>query len=215
MRELDHKEGWALENWCFWIVVLEKTLESPCKEIKPVNPKGNQPWIFIGRTNAKAKPPILWPRDVKSWLTEKGPDSGRDWGQEQEATEDEAVEWHHQLNGHECEQTLGDGEGQGSLTCCSSWGCKESDTTEWLNNYSGDSLTFPNFRSKIPKKAESLKIQPGLKSAYCLTFLWIPNKSSLLANLLAQWMPSGSAVLGVFLKIIWLLKIIAKCSIFI
>ena len=131
MWELGHKEGWELKNWCIQIVVLEKAFESPLdsKGIKPVHPKGDQPWIFIGRTNAKAKPPILWPRDVKSWLTEKGPDSGRDWGQEQEATEDEAVEWHHQLNGHECEQTLGDGEGQGSLTCCSSWCCKELDTT--------------------------------------------------------------------------------------
>ena len=199
-------------------MVLEKTLESHlyCKEIKPVHPRGNQSWIFIGRTDVEAEAPVLWPPDAKSWLIIKDPNSGKDWMQEEKGTpEDEMNGWHLWLTGNEFEQALRDGEGQGSLMCCSSRGCKESDTTEWLNSYSGDSLTFPNFRSKIPKKAESLKIQPGLKSAYCLTFLWIPNKSSLLANLLAQWMPSGSAVLGVFLKIIWLLKIIVKCSIFI
>ena len=119
---------------CFWIVVLEKTLESPLdsKEIKPVNPKGNQPWIFIGRTDAEA--PILWPFDVKSQLIGKEPDDGKDWRQEEKrTTEDEMVGWHHQLNGHEFEQALGVGDGQGSLECCSPWGHKESDTTEWLN----------------------------------------------------------------------------------
>ena len=128
MRELDHKEGWALENWCFWIAVLEKTLESPCKEIKPVNPKGNQPGIIIGRTDAEAEVPILWPPDAKSWLTGKDPDARIDWRQEKWATEDKMAGWHHQLNGHEFEQTLGDSEGQGSLACCSPWGHKESDT---------------------------------------------------------------------------------------
>ena len=93
MWELDHKEGWAPKNWCFRIVMLEKTLESPlnCKEIKPVNPKGNQPWIFIGRTDAEAAAPILWPPDSKSWLIRKDPDAGKDWGQEKEAAEDEMV----------------------------------------------------------------------------------------------------------------------------
>ena len=114
MWALDHKEGWVSKNWCFWTVVLKKTLESPldCKEIKPVNPKGNQPWIFIGRTDAEAEAPILWPLKAKSWLIGKDPDSGKDWGQEEKgATEDEVVGWHHQVNGHESEQTPGDSEG--------------------------------------------------------------------------------------------------------
>ena len=104
--ELDHKEGWALKNWCFEIEVLEKTLESPlnCKEIKLVNPKGNQPWIFIGKTAAEAKAPILWPPDVKNWLNGKDPDSGKDWWWKKKGmTEDEIVEWHHWLDGHEFE----------------------------------------------------------------------------------------------------------------
>ena len=135
MWELDHKEGWAPKNWCFWTVVLEKTLESPldCMEIKPVNPKGNQSWIFIGRPDAEA--PILWPPDAKNWLIRKGPDAGKDWRQEEKGmTEDEMVGWHHWLNGHEFEQALGDGEGQVSLTCCSPQGHKESNTTERLNS---------------------------------------------------------------------------------
>ena len=110
--------------------MLEKTLESPLdsKEIKPVNPKGNQPWIVIGRTDAEA--PILWPPDVKSQLIGKDPDAEKDWSQEEKGTtEDEMVGWHHRLNGHEFEQTLGDSEGQESLVCCSPWGRKESDTT--------------------------------------------------------------------------------------
>ena len=118
MWELDHKKRWALKNGCFLTVVLEETLESPlvCKEIKPISPKGNQPWLFIGRTDAKAEAPILLPPDVKSWLLGKDPDTGKDWVQEEKGTtEDEMVEWHHWLNWHECEQTLGDNEGQGSL----------------------------------------------------------------------------------------------------
>ena len=106
MWELDHKEGWALKNWCFWIVVLEKTLEIPLdrKEIQPVNPKGNQPWIFIERTDAEAEAPILWPSDLKSWLTEKDPGPGKDWRRKEKGTtEDEMVGWHHWLNGHEFE----------------------------------------------------------------------------------------------------------------
>ena len=137
MWELDHKEGWALKNWCFQIVVVEKTLKSPldCKEIQPVNPKGNQSWILIGRTDAEAKVPILWPCDTKSQLIGKDPDAGKDWGQEEKrVTEDEMVGWHYQLNGHESEQTPGDSEGQGSLACFSQWGHKESDMTEQLNN---------------------------------------------------------------------------------
>ena len=136
MWELDYKESWALKNWCFWTVVLEKTLESPLdsKEIKLVNPKGNQSWIFIGRTDAEAETPVLWPPDGKNWLIRKDPDAGKDWRQEEKGmTEDEMVGWHHQLNGHEFEQALGVGDGQGSLACCSPWRCKGSDRTEWLN----------------------------------------------------------------------------------
>ena len=106
MWELDHKEGWAPKNWCFWTVVLEKRLESPldCKEIKPVHPKGNQSWIFTGRTDAEAEAPILWPPDAKNWLIGKDPDAGKDWRQEKRwTTEDELVGWHHQLDGHEFE----------------------------------------------------------------------------------------------------------------
>ena len=134
MWEMDHKESWVLKNWCFWTVVLKKTLESPldCKEIKPVNPKGNQSWIFIGRTDAEA--PILWPPDVKNWLIRKDPDAGKDGRQEKKGTtEDEMAGWHHWLNGHEFEQALGVGDGQGSLAFCSPWGCKESEMTERLN----------------------------------------------------------------------------------
>ena len=136
MWELNHKEGWALKDWCFWIVVLEKTLESllDCKEIKPVYPKGNQPWIFIGKIDGETETPILGLPDVKSRLTGKDPDAGKDWGQEEKGlTEDEMVGWHHQPNGHKSEHTPGDGDGQGGLVCCNSWGHKESDTTEWLN----------------------------------------------------------------------------------
>ena len=123
-------------NWCFWTMVLKKTLESPldCKEIQPVHPKEDQSWVFIGRTDAEAETPVLWPPHVKSWLIRKNPDAGRDWGQEEKGTtEGEMVGWHHWLDGHGFEQTPGVGDGQGGLECCDSWGRKESDTTEWLN----------------------------------------------------------------------------------
>ena len=136
MWELDYKESWALKNWCFWTVVLEKTLVNPldCKEIQLEHPKGDQCWVFFGRTDAKAETPIRWPPHAKSWLIGKDFDAGRDWGQEEKGTtEDEMVGWHHWLNGHEFEQVSGVGNGQGSLVCCRTWGHKESDTTEWLN----------------------------------------------------------------------------------
>ena len=132
----DCEESWMPKNWCFWTVVLEKTLASPldCKEIQPVHSEGDQSWVFIGRTDAEAETLILWPPDAKSWLIWKDPDAGRDWGQEEKGTtEDEMAGWHHQLDGHEFEWTPGVGDGQGGLACCDSWGRKESDTTEWLN----------------------------------------------------------------------------------
>ena len=127
---------WAPNNWCFWTVVLEKTLESPldCKEIQPVHPKGDQSWMFIGGTDAEAETPIFWPPYAKSWLIGKDPDAEGDWGQEEKGTtEDEMAGWHHGLNGHGFEWTPGVGDGQGGLVCCDSWGRKESDTTEQLN----------------------------------------------------------------------------------
>ena len=126
-------EGWRID--AFWTVVLEKTLESPlyCKEIQPVNPKGNQSCVFTGRTDAEAEAPILWPSDAKNWLIGKDPDAGKDWRWEEKGkTEDEMVGRHHWLDGHEFEWAPGVGDGQGSLACCGSWGHKESDTTEWL-----------------------------------------------------------------------------------
>ena len=136
MWELDYKESWAPKNWCFWIVVLEKTLESPldCKEIQPVHPKGDQSWVFIGRTDAEAETPILRPPDVKNWLIGKDPNAGKDWRWEEKGmTEDEMAGWHHWLNRHEFEQALGVGDRQGGLASCGSWDQKESDKTEWLN----------------------------------------------------------------------------------
>ena len=123
-------------KWCLWTVVLEKTVESPldCKEIQPVHPKGNQSWIFIGRTDAEAGTPILWSPDAMNWLIWKDPDAGKDWRQEEKGkTEDEMVGWHHTLDGHEFEQALGVDDEQGSLACCSPWGHEESDSAEWLN----------------------------------------------------------------------------------
>ena len=144
MLYLDYKESWVLKNWCFWTVVLEKILESflDCKEIKPVNPKGNQSWVFTGRSDTEAEAPILWPHDVKSWLTGKDSDAGKDWGQkEKQVAEDEMVGWHLLFNRHELGQTLGDGEGQRSLACCSPWGCEESDTTWWVSNNNNQTST--------------------------------------------------------------------------
>ena len=125
MCELDYKETWAPKNWCFWTVVLEKTLESPldCKEIQPVHPKGDQSRVFIGRTDVEAETPMLWPPDAESWLICKDPDAGKDWGQEEKGTtENEIVGWHHRLDGHGFGWTPGVGDGQGGLACCGSWG---------------------------------------------------------------------------------------------
>ena len=132
MCELDHKEGWGPKNWCLQIVVLEKTFMSPLdnEEIKPVNLKGNQSWIFTGRTDTEAEAPVIWPPDTSTQLIGKDPDAGKDGRQEEKgSTEDEIVGWHHWLNGHKCEQAPRDKEGQRSLVCCSWWGWKESDMT--------------------------------------------------------------------------------------
>ena len=129
-------ESWVLKNWCFWTVMLEKTLEShlDCKEIQPAHPKGDQSWVFIGRTDVEVETPVLWPPDVKSWLIWKDPDGGKDGGKEEKGTtEDEIAGWHHQLKGNKFGWTLGVGDGQRALACCGSWGCKESDMTEQLN----------------------------------------------------------------------------------
>ena len=191
MWELDYKESWAPKNWCFWTVVLEKTLESPLdsKEIQPVHPKGDQSWVFIGRTDAEAETPILWPPNVKSWLIEKDPDAGKDWGQEEKGTtEDEMVGWHHQFNGHGFGWTPGFVDGQGGLACCDSWGSKESDMTERLNwtklgHYTPKwlsytvilvyirSLLIPNFQS-IHFSPTSLLVNTRLFSISRIHFLF-------------------------------------------
>ena len=136
MWELDCEESWAPKNWCFWTVVLEKTLESPldCKEIQLVHPKADQSWVIIDGTDVEAETPILWPPDAKTWLIWEDPEAGKYWGQEEKGmTEDEMVRWHHRVSGHGFGWTLGVGDGQGGLACCSSWGCKELDTTERVN----------------------------------------------------------------------------------
>ena len=183
MRKLNHKESRARKNWCFWTVVLQKTREShlDSKEIKTVNPKGNQSWIFIGRAEAEA--PILWPPDAKNWLIRKDPDAGKDWRQEM-------VGWHHWLNGHEFEQAPGVGDGQGSLGCCSPWGCKELGTTEQLNwielNWIFWCYHFSVFVAKTPAYPGSL-LAPSAQSLsylrYCVPGLSLqfypPNKTLL------------------------------------
>ena len=152
MWELDHKESWAPKNWCFWTVVLEKTLESPlyCKEIKSVNPKGNQSWIFIGRTDGEAETPILWPPNAKNWLIRKDSDAGRDCGQEEKGTaEDEMNGWHHWLNGHEFEQAPRAGDGQGDLVCCSPWGRRVRH--DWATELNWTEYTFGSCGFACPR----------------------------------------------------------------
>ena len=213
MWELDNQEGWVPKNWCFWTVLLEKTLESSlgCKEIKAVNPKGNQSWIFIGRIDAEA--PIFWPLDMKNWLIEKDPDDGKDWTQEEKGmTEDKMVVWHHQLNGHESSKL------QEMMKDREPWGCKESDMTEWLNNNWGfffqtfiqlKRLSFPNGIGAFAKNCvcESWlllhwSICLSLRSYSCLDFFFPPDlpsfphasspKRTLLINCLANIPITGS-----------------------
>ena len=158
------------KNWCFWAVVLEKTLESPldCKEIQPVHSKGDQSWVFIGRTDVEVETLILWPPDAESWLIRKDPDAGKDWGQDEKGmTEDEMVGWHHRHNGHGFGWTLRVGDGQGGLARCGSWGRKESDTTKQLNwtklkaSFAGYFISSPYMKAfpKIP-----IIFYPGLRS---------------------------------------------------
>ena len=151
MWELDHKVGWTLKDWSFWTVVLVKTLESPfdCKETKSVNPKGSQSWIFIGRTDAEAEAPVLWPPDAKSWFLRKDPDVGKDWRLEEKGpTKDEMVGLHHWLKAHEFEQALEDGEGQGSLACNSPWGRKESWLSDWTTTRSDQVSCYKFFKGR-------------------------------------------------------------------
>ena len=195
MWELDCEESWAPKNWRFWTVVLEKTLESPldCKEIQPVHSKGDQSWVFIGRTNAEAETPVLWPPDVKSWLTGKDPDARRGWGQEEKGTiEDEMAGGHHRLDAHEFGWTPGVGDGQGGLAFCSSWGHKESDTTERLNWTTCwfHQSSPPDFWT--PYSVIFICLSMLLQILYCLFYCkFIQSWSSLVAqtvkNLLAMW----------------------------
>ena len=168
MWELDYKAGWVLKNWCFWTVVLEKTLES-------LGQQGDQPWIFIGRIDAEAL--ILWPPDVRSWLIGKDPDSGKDWGQEEKGmTEDEMVEWHHRLNGHEFEQT-GRQWMQGSLVCCSPW-IAESQT--WLNDWATEISWEYHHCSQSRRTVYILYVK---RENSCLFGFWLYPSSQLSAEL--------------------------------
>ena len=166
MWELDYKESWGLKNCCFWIVMLEETLESPldCKEIQPVHSKGDQSWVFFGRNDAKAETPILWPFHAKSWLLGKDSDAGRDWGQEEKGTiEDEMAGWHHWPYGHEFGWTPGVGDGQGGLVCCNSWGHKESDMTERLN---WTELNEPRWTNSRKLMSQWINMFKGIRITY-------------------------------------------------
>ena len=156
MWELDYKESWVVKNWCFWAVMLEKTLESPldCKEIQPVHPNEDQSWVFFGRNDAKAETPILWPPHAKSWLTGKDSDAEKDWRREKKGTtDDEMVGWHHWLSGHKFELTPGVGDGQGGLACCSPWGLKE---LELLSNWTTTMVLGKMLQAGIPSASSRL-----------------------------------------------------------
>ena len=158
------KEGWVPKNWCFWTVMLEKTLESPlgCKEIQPVHPKGDQSRVFIGRTDAEAETPILWPPDVKGWLIWKDPDAGKDWRQAKGRAEDEMAGWHHWFDGHESEQAPGVGDWQRSLVCCIPWSHKESDN--WVTELNWMLLSPLHRRNSITERFSNLSKATYLKS---------------------------------------------------
>ena len=192
MWELECEESWALKNWCFWTVVLEKTLESPldCKEIQPVHSKGDQSWVFFGRTDVEAETPILWPPHKKNWLIGKDPDAGRDQGQEEKGTtEDEIGGWHHQLDGRESEWTPGVGDRQAGLACCDSWGCKESDTTEWLN------WTEMIFISCFPQWVDVLLQALGWSNNHGMrTYFFLVKNHSVLKSLLEHHSSKASVL---------------------
>ena len=160
MWEVNCEESSAPKNWCFWTVVLEKTLVSPldCKENKPVNPKGNQSWIFTERSHAETETPIPWPPHAKNWLLGKDPDAGKDWRLEKGTAEDETVGWHHWLDGREFEQVLGVGDGQGGLVCCSPWGHTESATTELVNW----TTSCHHHRESQVERSSSPAVSPGI-----------------------------------------------------
>ena len=167
MWELDCEESWVPKNWCFWTVVLEKTLESPldCKESQPVYSEGDQPWDFFGRNDAKAETPVLWPLHAKRWLIGKESDAGRDWGQEEKGmTEDEMVGWHCWLDGRESEWTLGAGDGQGGLVCRSPWSQKELDTrvTELISIFTFSSRFVGRFRETTMLILSATRMPAGL-----------------------------------------------------
>ena len=185
MWELDQKEDWVLKNWCFWTVVLEKTLESllDSKKIKPVNPTGNESWIFIGGTGAEAEGAILWPPDAKSQLTGKDPDAGKDWRQEEKGIiEDEMVEWHHLVNGHEFEQTLGSGEGSGRLVCHTVHGVRKSQ--KWLSDWTTTTTEICTFGCLFPKTLPCLPTpgnhQPSLCIWVTIFFPYIKHTSTII-----------------------------------
>ena len=182
MWELDCEESWEPKNWCFWTVVLEKTLESPLdsKNIQPVHPKGDQSWIFIGRTEAEAETPILWPPDAKNWLIWKDPDAGKDWRREEKGTtEDEMAGWHHRLNGHEFEWTPGVGDGQEGLVCYSPWGRKEWDMTDGLNwtELKKEKVTKDGGNNKLMRINEVETSHGTLKQEWALILLCLPRHS--------------------------------------
>ena len=177
MWGLDYKESWVSKNWCFWTVMLKKTLESPleCKESKPVHLKGNQSWIFIGRTDAEAETPIVWSPDAKNWLIWKDSDAGKDWMQKEKGmTEDKTVEWHHWLNGREFQEAPGVGDEYGNLVCCNPWGQKSQtrlcDWTElnWIYCHYYIVLTSGGFQGALVVKSPPISVgvirQAGLIS---------------------------------------------------
>ena len=192
MWDLDYKESWALKNWCFWTVVLEKTLESPldCKKIQPVHPEGDQSWVFIGSTESEAETPNFWPPDTKSWLIWKDPYTGKDWGQEEKGTtEDEMVGWHHWPNGHGLGWTPWVGDGQRGLACCSSCGRKESNTTEWLN---WTELNWTEF---------ALIHRPNIPGSYAILLFMVPDFTSLPITSTTGCCFSFGTVSSLFLKL--------------
>ena len=165
IKKSEHRRIDAFELWC-WRRLLESPLDN--KEIQPVHPKGDQSWVFIGRTDAEAEAPLLWPPDAKTWLTGKGPDAGKDWRWEEKGmTEDEMVGWHHWLNGHGFGWTLGAGDEQGGLACCGSWGCKGSDIIEWLNwtelrdNFEDCTKSWQGRSIQTPALKDLTKLQHG------------------------------------------------------